>query len=161
MSVTGNPSKMVRHSRTVILAQIQNTPRSCDGSTADFHHTTQKKHQPIFPIPGVAHRLKVFVILGSMRFEEMRYIEDWSAKELPLAEEKSDQQSSNPTIAVKEGMDRLKLGMSQADSYKWGKVIVSVQKYLEIPQRVWHLLEGRRNKNRILHCASGWAYPVL
>lgn len=96
-----------------------------------------------------------------MLLEVMAQVQEGRTKDLALAKKKCDQQPANSPIAIKEGVNRLKLGMGKRakDEHRHRRGLV--QEKFKLPERIVHLRDGWRDEGRLRKSAAARANLVL
>ena len=99
----------------VLTTELDDGHRSLGRLGGHVANTVHEERQPGLPIPVVADRLEPIDVFIAVLLEEERRIQERSAQDALLREPERDQEPSGPTVPVEEWMDRLELGMCEAD----------------------------------------------
>lgn len=91
----------------------------------------------------------------------IRRIKHWLGQYATFGQQKGDQQSPDPTIAIEEGMNGFELCMGQPDFGQHGQRIVQVQKAFQLRHGSRHLMRWWWNKHGIIQPAACCSNPVL
>src|SRR6266852_3522693 len=106
-------------------------------------------------------RRQAVIVFCSVLFEKVTEIKQGLIQNTPLAKQKCYQKSSDSPVAVQEGVNSLKLGMSQCTEYKGRDRFLRVQKALELVEGCIHFSNRRGNKRSGAQCASVRTNPIL
>ena len=80
-----------------------------------LHDTAKEEPNPALPIARASDGHQAVVVLGAMELEVVAQVEQGLAKDSSMNQEEGIQQSTHSAVAVKKGMDRLELGVRQAN----------------------------------------------
>src|ERR1019366_3667877 len=123
-------------------------------------HAFEKELDPLLPDSLGANSLKQFVIAVTVCLEEKAQIEKRLTQSALSAEKQRNQQTSQPSIAVEKGMDRLELYMYQSSLNQNGQIVFFVVKEMfKAVEAFHHSLWGRRNKRSVSRTAT--TNPIL
>ena len=98
---------------------------------------------------ALAHGHQPVVIFGAVHFEKVAQVEQRSAEDAALAEQKSDEQPADATVAIEKRVDGFKLRVDEAEVHERWQRIGVVQKLFQVAERVIHLRHGRRDETRV------------
>jgi hypothetical protein len=145
----------------VRLAKDQDPSYHGRSLVTDGVDAAKEEIEPALPISLVPHGLESIVVFLAMAPEEVRQIEDGLAQDLPLAQEKGDQEPTDPTVAVQKRVDSLELGVCESDPHEEREVTGGVKESLEIAERFGNDVMGRGHERRVGEGAASGSDPVL
>src|SRR6516162_7481445 len=88
-----------------------------DCLVASGRDSLEEEVRPRLPVSAAADFAQQPVVFGPMALEEETQVEQWCREQLPVLEQKRDQQTPNAPIAVEVRVDGLELDVRQADSH--------------------------------------------
>ena len=156
---TRTPSQAA-DSRAVVADRFADGPGRGDPRFRDLTHTLQEEPQPGFPITGVPDVAQKLVVGAPIAFEVQAEVQKRLPEQSGVAQHEGDQQSSQPPVAVEEGMDGLELDVRKPGPDQHGKFVVrGVNEPLEVGHAFLDMVGRWRDEGRIAGARP--ADPVL
>lgn len=120
----------------------------------------KEEGDPRYEVALLARDQQVVVVLAAMLFEVGGEVEQRLAERAAQHQHQRDHQTSDPTVAVEERMDRLELVVGDGELHEQREVGL-VEELLQIAQRALHLAGGWRHEDGIVQGAASDPHRAL
>ena len=119
---------------------------SCgDGITRDGGDAAEEEFDPAFPIAMAADGGEAVIVFHAVEIEVVGEVEKRELKDITLAEKEGDEESANPTIAIKEGVNRFELCMRVSTMNESGQITRCVEKIFQVTEGLNHFMNRWRD----------------
>ena len=144
------PPSQAAESRPVVPNRFADGPGRGVPRFRDLAHALQEEPQPGFPITGAADVAQKLVVGAPIALEVQAEVQKRLPEQSGVAQHEGDQQSSQPPVAVKEGVDGFELDVRKPGPDQHGKFVVrGVNEPLEVGHALLDVVGWWRDKGRI------------
>lgn len=145
----------------MVFPQLNDCPSGVGCFFGGDCYAQEKEAQPSLPVTLVSDSHEAIVVFLSTMFQKGAQIEQWSVQHSLVNQQKGDQESTNPTIAIQKRMNRFELNVRYAAVDERGQIPALMQEMLEVVQGMVHVRDRWRNESRSLQGCVSRSDPVL